>query len=322
MVFNETTRHARHYCTEITPDCPVSLTTYGYYPNLSANSFFIAVFALCCILQLVLGTWRKTWTWLVVVSLGTFGEAVGYGGRVLMHHNPWSGAGFKTQICCLVLAPSFLAAGIYVTLKHVVIYCGAENSRLKPRWIPWAFIGADFFSIVLQALGGGIAASAGDHNVNKSLLNTGDGLIVAGIAFQVATMAVCGLFIIDFYIRFKRAKKARSTGTMQSEYEKRQDVPKEARNFRVFCVAMAVAFATIWIRCIYRLPEMAGGWGNALMRNEDEFLVLDGGMVGIACVLMTVWHPGFYFEPMRKFKRPTSVQSDFAEQPESYEAKS
>lgn len=24
------------------------------------------------------------------------------------------------------------------------------------------------------------------------------------------------------------------------------------------------------------LPEMAGGWGNSLMRKETEFLVLDG----------------------------------------------
>jgi hypothetical protein len=37
-----------------------------------------------------------------------------------------------------------------------------------------------------------------------------------------------------------------------------------------------VAYVTVLIRCIYRLPEMAGGWGNALMRNEREFLLLDG----------------------------------------------
>jgi hypothetical protein len=27
------------------------------------------------------------------------------------------------------------------------------------------------------------------------------------------------------------------------------------------------------------LPEMAGGWGNPMMRNEKEFLILDGGYV-------------------------------------------
>ncbi|ETI22850.1 hypothetical protein G647_06927 [Cladophialophora carrionii CBS 160.54] len=319
---DETTHRVRDFCTEVTPECPVTLTTYGYYPNLSVNSFFIALFGICLFLQLALGTWRRTWTYLAVLAIGCFGEAVGYVGRIIMHNNPWSGAGFKTQICCLVLAPSFLAAGIYVTLKHLVIYCGAENSRLKPRLYPWIFIGCDFGSIVLQAIGGGIAASAGDHNADPKLLDAGNGLIVAGIAFQVATMSVCGLLILDYYIRFQRAKKTKSRAHAGSEYEKRSAVPNEARNFRLFCFAIGMAYTTILIRCIYRLPEMAGGWGNALMRNETEFLILDGMMVGIACVLMTLFHPGFFFEPMRKFKRSGSGSGPVVDQPEAFEEKS
>jgi len=296
------THHGYGYCTEVGPECPVSATTYGYYPNLSVNSFFIALFGLCLFAQLILGTTRRTWTFLGVVVVGCFGEAVGYIGRILMHHNPWSGAGFKTQICCLVLAPSFLAAGIYVTLKHLVIYCGPEHSRLKPRLYPWIFIGCDFGSIVLQAIGGGTAAAAGNRGANKKLLDAGDALIVAGIAFQVATMAVCGLLMLDFFIRFRRAKKARSATHLESEYEKNLTDAKTNRNFRIFCFAIGLAFLTIFIRCIYRLPEMAGGWGNPLMQDETEFLLLDGMMVGIACVSMTSIHPGFFFEPMRKFK--------------------
>lgn len=254
------TRVSRRFCTEITPECPVELTTYGYYPDLTVNSFFIALFGLCLLGQLVLGTTRRTWTFLVVLSLGCFGEAVGYVGRVLMHSNPWSSAGFKTQICCLVLAPSFLAAGIYVTLKHMVIYCGPENSRLKPRLYPWIFIGCDFGSIVLQAIGGGIAASAGDHGERPQLINVGNGLIVAGIAFQVATMGVCGLLMLDFFIRFRRAKKNNAQSIADSEYEKSQASPKTSRNFRIFCFAIALAFLTIFIRCIYRCVFLDRGW--------------------------------------------------------------
>ncbi|KAJ4523183.1 hypothetical protein HRR78_000676 [Exophiala dermatitidis] len=273
---SNTTHAARRYCTEITPECPVELTTYGYYPNLTVNSFFIALFGLCMFVQLGFGIWRRTWTFMVALVIGCFGEAVGYIGRVIMHSNPWSGAGFKTQICCLVLAPSFLAAGIYVTLKHLVIYCGAENSRLKPRLYPWLFIGCDFGSIVLQAIGGGTAAAAGDHGSNRKLLDVGNGLIVAGIAFQVATMGVCGLLMLDFFIRFQKAKKLKSAAHSESEYEKNQGTRPTARNFRIFCFATGLAFTTIFIRCIYRLPEMAGGWGNPLMQNEREFLILDG----------------------------------------------
>jgi len=239
--------------------------------------------------------------------IGCFGEAVGYVGRILLNHNPWSSTGFKIQICCLVLAPSFLAAGIYVTLKHVVLYCGPESSRLKPRLYPWVFIGCDFGSIVLQAIGGGVAAGAGNHGQNKKLLNVGDGLIVAGIAFQVATMAVCALVMLDYFIRFQRAKKQKTTtqseNGLESEYEKNQKDPKASRNFRIFAFAIGAAFVVIFIRCVYRLPEMAGGWGNPLMQRETEFLILDGMMIGIASVLLTVFHPGYFFEPMRKFKR-------------------
>ncbi len=250
------THHARRYCTQITPECPVELTTYGYYPNLSVNSFFIALFGLCLFVQLGLGTWRRTWTYLGVVAVGCFGEAVGYIGRVIMHSNPWSPAGFKTQICCLVLAPSFLAAGIYVTLKHLVLYCGPEHSRLKPRLYPWVFIGCDFGSIVLQAIGGGTAAAAGDQGQNKKLLDVGDGLIVAGIAFQVATMAVCAVLMLDYFLRFQKAKKANSVTHSESEYEKNATDAKTSRNFRIFCFAIGFAFLTIFIRCIYRYVSM------------------------------------------------------------------
>ncbi|KAI1619027.1 RTA1 like protein-domain-containing protein [Exophiala viscosa] len=300
---SNSTHYTRHFCTQISPECPVEDSTYGYYPNLGVNSFFIALFGLCLFAQLFLGVWRRTWTYLVVVGIGCFGEAVGYIGRIIMHHNPWSPAGFKTQICCLVLAPSFLAAGIYVTLKHVVIYCGPEHSRLRPNLYPWIFIGCDFGSIVLQAIGGGTAAAAGSQGQNKKLLKAGDDLIVAGIAFQVATMAVCGVLVLDYFLRFQKAKKTKSEAHLESEYEKNATQGKASRNFRIFCIAMGLAFLTIFIRCIYRLPEMAGGWGNKLMQNEHEFLLLDGMMVGIASVLMTIFHPGFFFEPMRRFKK-------------------
>ncbi len=173
-----------------------------------------------------------------------------------MHSNPWSPAGFKTQICCLVLAPSFLAAGIYVTLKHLVLYCGPEHSRLKPRLYPWVFIGCDFGSIVLQAIGGGTAAAAGDQGQNKKLLDVGDGLIVAGIAFQVATMAVCAVLMLDYFLRFQKAKKANSVTHSESEYEKNATDAKTSRNFRIFCFAIGFAFLTIFIRCIYRYVSM------------------------------------------------------------------
>lgn len=236
-----------------------------------------------------------------------------------MRNNPWASAGFETQICCLVLAPSFLAAGIYLTLKHMVLYCGPEYSRLKAKWYPWIFIGSDLGSIVIQAIGGGVAASANNKKVyNHNLLDAGDALIIAGIALQSVTMFVCGSLILNFYLRRRKDKVGAQTPTrprVKSETEGMTSTPLDAstlpndshikspRRFRLFCSAIAFAFATILIRCIYRLPEMAGGWGNPRMRDEPAFLMCDGMMIALASIALTIAHPGFMFPPMRKNKK-------------------
>jgi hypothetical protein len=295
-------RHSYINCTDISPECPVAATLYGYYPNLGANAFLAAVFALLLIAQLVIGTWKRTWTFMLAVSIGVFGELAGYIGRLIMHKNPWSKAGFETQICCLVLAPSFLAAGIYLMLKHMVLYCGPEYSRLKAKWYPWIFIGSDLGSIIVQAIGGGVAASA-DHGANRTLLSAGNALIIAGIALQSVTMFVCGSLVLDFFLRRRKARthnKALTEGTtsMGANTLTNDTHVQSPLQFRIFCWAIGFAFLTILIRCIYRLPEMAGGWGNPRMRQEPAFLVLDGGMVALASIAFTVAHPGFLFKPL------------------------
>jgi hypothetical protein len=301
-------------CTAVTPDCPVSGTLYGYYPNLGANAFFAALFAVLLIAQLVIGTLTRTWTFMLAVGLGVFGEMVGYIGRLIMHQNPWSTPGFEMQICCLVLAPSFLAAGIYLTLKHMVLYCGPEYSRLKAKWYPWIFIGSDLGSIIVQAIGGGVAASATNKtNANGALLTAGDALIIVGIALQSVTMSVCGIMVLDFFLSRKKARrepKVEGEGTTDTSLDA-ATLPNEVHvrsplRFRIFCCAIGFAFTTILIRCIYRIPEMAGGWGNPRMRDEPVFLGLDGAMVALASIAFTVAHPGIMFPPMRKAKKSRS----------------
>ncbi|CZR61397.1 related to phospholipid-translocating ATPase [Phialocephala subalpina] len=293
-----------HLCNSVTPECPVSGTLYGYYPNLGANAFFAAFFGLLLIAQLVIGTWTRTWTFMLAVGLGIFGEMAGYIGRLIMHQNPWSDVGFEMQICCLVLAPSFLAAGIYLTLKHMVLYCGPEYSRLKAKWYPWIFIGSDLASIIVQAIGGGVAASA-KNSTNPALLTAGDALIITGIALQSVTMSVCGALVLNFFLCRRKARtedKVETDGTVDTSLEA-PTLSNDAHTtsplrFRIFCFAIGFAFFTILIRCIYRIPEMAGGWGNPRMRDEPVFLGLDGAMVLLASIAFTVAHPGFMFPPM------------------------
>ncbi|KAH9874153.1 hypothetical protein IAQ61_004782 [Plenodomus lingam] len=289
-------------CLEVSPECPVYATLYGYTPNMGANAFLCALFGVCFISSVVIGIMTKTWTYTAALGVGTFLETAGYVGRVIMNGNPWNESGFKLQICCLVLGPSFVAAAVYLTLKHFVLYCGPEHSLLKANLYPWIFIGCDFGSIVLQAVGGGMAAAAGTKNVK--LINAGNNLIVAGIAFQVLTMAVCGILVIIYIFRYRKARSNQASLNEKSSYQ----VDKEQGGvslgkIKLFGAMITLAYTTILIRCIYRLPEMAGGWGNALMRNEKEFLLLDGMMLAIACVALTLFHPAYWFPPFAAFRR-------------------
>jgi hypothetical protein len=262
-------------CLEVTPECPVFATLYGYRPNLGVNAFLCALFALCCLGSIVVGIMSKTWTYTLALGISTFLEAAGYAGRIIMNGNPWSESGFKLQICCLVLGPSFVAAAIYLTLKHFVLYCGPQHSLIKPRLYPWIFVGCDFGSIVLQAVGGGMAAAGGTNN--KKLIDGGNNLIVAGIAFQVATMSVCGFLILVYIFRYRKARQHHDTLNEKSGYEMDKETGAVALGkVKLFGGVIVLAYFTVLIRCIYRLPEMAGGWGNELMRNEREFLLLDG----------------------------------------------
>src|ERR1700712_1995743 len=109
-------------CTSVTPQCPVEDTTYGYYPNLPGNIILCVVFGICTILQLGFSIKGRTWTWLIGLLVGCGLEFAGYIGRILMNSNPWADNAFRLQIITLVLGPSFIAGGIDLTLKHLVIY--------------------------------------------------------------------------------------------------------------------------------------------------------------------------------------------------------
>lgn len=68
--------------------------------------------------------------------------------------------------------------------------------------------------------------------------------------------------------------------------------------FRLFIGAIFMAYLTIFVRCVYRIPELFGGWGGELMRVESEFIALEGWMIVVAVLCLTAFHPGYCFPAM------------------------
>ncbi|RAH75756.1 RTA1 like protein [Aspergillus japonicus CBS 114.51] len=268
-------------CTHITPSCPVEATTYGYYPNLAANCLYLSIFCICACLQVGLGIKAGAKTYTALTTIGCLGEALGYVGRIMMHSNPWSNSGYILQILLLILSPSFLAAALYFNLKAAINHFGSEHFRISARFVAPIFITCDAIGFLTQGVGGGIEASGSSGGASQSTTDIGNDVMIFGISFQAATMAVCAVLFLDYFITYRKAGRNRSNMHFSGANSLSQ-------KFYITC--NIVAFSTILIRCIYRIPEMAGGWGNPIMRSQALFMIFDGAMVTIAAILMTAAH--------------------------------
>lgn len=140
-------------CDNVTPACPVEASIYGYYPNTFANYFFAAFFGLFTFLNMYLGWRYRTWTYMIGMGLGCLSSCIGYAGRIMLHTNPFNSTAFKLQITLLIIAPAYLSAAIYLTLKHICLCFGERWSRIRPRFYTWIFIIADSVSLALQGAG-------------------------------------------------------------------------------------------------------------------------------------------------------------------------
>jgi hypothetical protein len=137
-------------CTSISLECPIDQTIYGYYPSLSLNAFFVAIFGLIALVQVGLGVLYQTYLFSGLVVAGCIAEVIGYSGRLILNENPYSGLGFNIQISCLIFAPSFTAAALYVVFKHVVRTFGPAKSRIPANYYLVIFMVCDIIALVLQ----------------------------------------------------------------------------------------------------------------------------------------------------------------------------
>lgn len=115
----------------------------------------------------------------------------------------------------------------------------------------------------MQGAGGGIAASA----EGETTQDIGSNLMLAGIVWQVITLLIFAGLAADFVFR---ASRARSNLPLAASELLR------STKFRLFAIGLVTAYVTITIRCTYRIAELAGGWGNDIMQNEVEFIILEG----------------------------------------------
>jgi hypothetical protein len=71
------TSRATYTCKEVTAECPIEGTIYGYAPNYSTTVEFCVIFAICCLVQLAQMIRWRLWSFSISVVLGAFSEVIG-----------------------------------------------------------------------------------------------------------------------------------------------------------------------------------------------------------------------------------------------------
>ncbi|KFY72777.1 hypothetical protein V499_07112 [Pseudogymnoascus sp. VKM F-103] len=280
ITFNGTILDDAEQCTIET--CSLAYANFEYIPNLAGNIIFLAIFGVLIVPQIFFGVKYKTWGYMAGMLGGLLLEIVGYVGRVQMHYNPFTFNPFLEYLICLTIGPAFLTASIYLCLARIVVMYGEGASRIKPRTYTLVFISCDFLSLVLQGGGGGLTATANDMSGKQ----TGINIMIAGLIFQVVSLTFFMLLCTDFAFRLRRYpnKVNSSTISVRSTFK-----------WKAFLICLAIATVTIFVRSIFRAAELYQGFNGALANNEVTFMILEGAMVIIACICLSVFHPGVAF---------------------------
>lgn len=120
----------------------------------------------------------------------------GYIGRTLSNGDYTVLDWFLLQIICLTIAPAFIMGGIYYILAKFIMIYGTKFAIMKPMWYSYIFIVCDVISLVIQAAGGGLAATSLTANESTE---SGTHVMVAGLAFQVFSMSIYIFLYLHFF---------------------------------------------------------------------------------------------------------------------------
>jgi hypothetical protein len=188
----------------------------------------------------------------------------------------------------LQLAPTFFTAGIYILLGRFIQIFGRESSSLSPKAYLWIFCTCDIVSLVVQAVGGGLASSAFAKEGGDT--TPGTNIMVAGVIFQLASITVFVLCAANFLRRVKKVGVLRTASF----------------SFVALMLAMIVSVLCIYVRSIYRTIELLQGWRGYLITHELYFIVLDGVMMVVAVAVFNIVNPGWLLDSVNGATLPES----------------
>ncbi|KAJ7612068.1 RTA1-like protein, partial [Roridomyces roridus] len=255
---------------------------YGYVPHEYVGIIFMALFGLSTIIHVGQAIYYRMWWLFLTACLCGVGELVGWGGRLWSALTPDQAlkTPYMMQITTTILAPTPLIAVNFILLSWIVTRLGPCYARLTPIQYSIIFTSCDVAALCVQGAGGGIASSANTEADSE----LGSNIMLGGIIFQFVAILVYVALASDFLWHYRTDIPVRAA----APHHRGHLEPK----MKTMIAALAFSTLVLFIRSIYRIIELAGGWHGRIIQTEIYFDVLDGGMVVLAIVVINLAHPG------------------------------
>ncbi|KAM0415693.1 hypothetical protein ACHAPT_013365 [Fusarium lateritium] len=198
-----------------------------------------------------------------------------------IRHKTW-GFLFGMYIVTLTIGPAFFSAAIYLCLARIITVYGEGFSRFSPRTYTITFMISDFIALVFQAAGGSILGADDPTKTDAGLA-----IIKTGLAAHLAAISIFVILASELGFRIHRNRDS-----WNPNFRKLQ----RSWRFKTFLICLAAATLCIVIRTSYRVAELSGGYDSKLANDEVAFMILEGAMIVIATICLSIGHPGVCFE--------------------------
>ncbi|GAA5897240.1 hypothetical protein JCM8208_003766 [Rhodotorula glutinis] len=265
------------------------VNAYGYTPSATWAIVAIVIFALSSAFHLYQTVKSRRW-WYFAVVLGGALQVFGWVERYMASQNIM--VGYVIQLAVLTIAPTFFSAAIYALFSMTA---AVQDPSLLPRWSPRGYFKTftiiDFVTLVVQAAGGALAATAGGN----LLFEIGCDIMLAGIILQLVTTII---FLVVFGLYFRR---------LAVVHPDRHVLRLGTRTGLVFWGTLVMA-ALILVRGGFRTAELAEGLYSKLSRTQTAIIGLDCVPMLVVILLLNVTHPLYTVDPLVNRYRSTPTE--------------
>ncbi|KAJ8060108.1 hypothetical protein OCU04_011718 [Sclerotinia nivalis] len=261
-----------------------SCAYYCYVPAMMTSVMLTLAFLETIALHIYQISRSKT-KFFIPIVVGGLLEAIGYGCRLISHFEApnFSVIPFAIQYTCILVAPTIMAAAVYMYYEHIVKAVGGESlSPIRLSRFQKIFLFFDCFSALILIVGSILRLMT---TMPVSWIRLGNRLVMLGLVEQLVFLVIFVFTVAKFQYNISRNPFQRlSTSTIPKS--SRADIP-----YKKHLVALYIASALIAIRSVIRLIENLTGTTGFIQSKEMIFITFDGTFMLNMMFLFHSIHP-------------------------------